>query len=64
MGLFSRGDLLVKRGDWRSADGDQFLATQLHKEPFHASDGPAVQGKAAGMSRGGRQTGLPTETER
>lgn len=44
MGLFSRGDLLVKRGDWRSAGGDQFLATQLRKEPFHASDRPAVQG--------------------
>lgn len=44
MGLFSRGDLLVKRGARRAAGRDQFLATQLHKEPSHASDGTAVQG--------------------
>lgn len=44
VGLFSRGDLRVQRGAWKAAGRDQFLATQLHKEPSHASDGTAVQG--------------------
>lgn len=62
VGLFSRGDLLVKRGL-----GERRVGISFWQHSFTRSRPTPVMGrpcKAAGMSRGGRQTGLPTETER